>query len=153
FKTRSEVEKRYGSDALPSGSTLEDWPIGYDDLEPSYDAVEYALGVSGKAGNLRGTLDPGGNIYEGPRQREYPMPPLRRSGFTDLMMESAAGLGWKPFRPPAAINSQEYRGRPGCAYHGYCARGGCHISAKNSTAVTTIPEAVKTKNLTVFDRA
>jgi len=40
-----------------------------------------------------------------------------------------------------------------CAYHGYCATGGCHISAKNSTAVTTIPAAVQTKKLTIFDRA
>ena len=153
FKTRSEVEKRYGAGATPRGSTLEDWPISYDDLEPAYDAVEHELGVSGKAGNIQGEIDARGNVYEGPRRREYPMPPLRGSGFTDLMAKAATGLGWKPFRPPAAINSQEYRGRPGCAYHGYCARGGCHISAKNSTAVTTIPEAVKTKNLTVFDRA
>jgi gluconate 2-dehydrogenase alpha chain len=153
FKTRSEVEKRYGAAAIPLGSTLEDWPIRYDDLEPAYDAVEQELGVSGKAGNIQGKIDPRGNVYEGPRQREYPMPPLRGSGFTDLMADAATGLGWKPFRPPAAINSEEYRGRPGCAYHGYCARGGCHLSAKNSTAVTTIPEALKTKNLTVFDGA
>jgi len=153
FKTRSEAEKRYGAGAIPKGTTLEDWPITYDDLEPYYDFVEREVGVSGKAGNIRGTIDPAGNVYEGPRQREYPMPPLRGSGFTDHMVEAAIQLSWKPFRPPAAINSVEYRGRPGCAFHGYCGRGGCHISAKNSTAVTTIPEAVKTKNLTVFDYA
>ncbi len=115
--------------------------------------MEHEVGVSGKAGNLQGKPDPAGNVYEGPRQREYPMPPLRGSGFTDHMADVARQLGWKPFRPPAAINSQEYGGRPGCAFHGYCNRGGCHISAKNSTAVTTIPAALKTKNLTVFDRA
>ena len=91
---------------------------------------------------------PNGNIYEGPRQREYPMPPLRGSEFSEHMAEAARKLGWKPFRAPAAINSQPYKGRPGCAYHGYCGTGGCHISAKNSTAVTTIPDAQKTKNLT-----
>jgi gluconate 2-dehydrogenase alpha chain len=153
FKTRSEAKKRYGSSAIPARSTLEDWPITYNDLEPFYEIVEHEVGVSGKAGNIRGKIDPAGNVYEGARQREYPMPPLRGSGFTDHMAEVARKLGWKPFRPPAAINSQEYRGRPGCAFHGYCNRGGCHISAKNSTAVTTIPEALKTKNLTVFDRA
>jgi gluconate 2-dehydrogenase alpha chain len=153
FKARSEATKRYGASAIPARTTLEDWPITYDDLEPYYDIVEHEVGVSGKAGNLQGKLDPAGNVHEGPRQREYPMPPLRGSGFTDHMAEVARGLGWKPFRPPAAINSEEYRGRPGCAFHGYCNRGGCHISAKNSTAVTTIPAALKTKNLTVFDRA
>jgi len=153
FKTRSETIKRYGAGAIPKGTTLEDWPLDYDELEPYYDSIEYEVGVSGKAGNIQGKIDPEGNIFEAPRKREYPMPPLRGSGFTDHMGEVAKQLGWHPYRPPAAINSQEYQGRPGCAFHGYCNRGGCHISAKNSTAVTTIPAAVKTKNLTIFDHA
>ena len=138
---------------IPAGSTLEDWPVTYDELEPYYDRVEYELGVSGKAGNIQGRIDPAGNIFEGPRQREFPMPPLRGTEFSEHMAEAARKLGWHPFRPPAAINTQPYKGRPGCAYHGFCSTGGCQISAKNSTAVTTIPEAVKTKNLTIFDFA
>ena len=31
----------------------------------------------GKAGNIKGWIDPKGNIFEGPRRRDYPMPPLR----------------------------------------------------------------------------
>ena len=147
FRTRSEVIKRYGAGAIPAGTTLEDWPLTYDELEPWYDLVEYEVGVSGKAGNIQGKLDPRGNIFESPRRREYPMPPLRRAGYNEQMAQAAKQLGWNPFPGPAAINSQEYKGRPGCAFHGYCSRGGCHISAKNSTAVTTIPEAVKTGNL------
>src|SRR6266850_836197 len=153
FKVRSETIRRYGASRIPKGSTIEDWPLTYDELEPYYDHVEYEVGVSGKAGNIQGQLDPRGNVYEGPRRREYPMPALRGTGFCDHMADAARKLGWKPFRPPAAINSQDYGGRPGCAYHGFCSRGGCHIGAKNSTAVTTIPAALKTKNLTIFDRA
>lgn len=153
FRTRTETIRRYGVRAIPVGSTLEDWPVTYEELEPFYDRIEYEVGVSGKAGNIGGKLDPEGNVFEGPRRRDYPMPPLRGSEFTDHMAATARKLGWKPFRPPAAINSQPYRGRPGCAYHGFCATGGCHISAKNSTAVTTIPEALKTKNLTITDYA
>src|SRR6201996_6418118 len=153
FKTRSETIQRYGASLLPKGSTLEDWPVSYDELEPFYDIVEHEVGVSGKAGNIQGKLDPAGNVYEGPRQREYPMPPLRTCDFLDHMYKGATSLGWKPFHAPAAINSQPYRGRPACAYHGYCDRGGCHVRAKNSTCFTTIPEAQKTKNLTVFDGA
>ena len=153
FRAHSETLRRYGAGALPAGTTLEDWPLAYEDLEPYYDRVEREIGVSGKAGNLQGKIDPAGNVFEGQRQREYPMPPLRGTEFTERMAEAARKLGWHPFRPPAAINSQPYRGRPGCAYHGYCSFGGCHISAKNSTAVTTIPAAVKTKNLTIFDHA
>ena len=145
--------KRYGPNSIPKGSTVEDWPIGYDDLEPYYDIIEHEVGVSGRAGNIQGKLTGRGSNFEGPRQREYPMPPLRDTDFTDLMTKAGKSLGWNPFRGPAAINSQEYRGRPACAYHGYCDRGGCHVNAKNSTAVTTIPAAQKSKNLTIFDNA
>jgi gluconate 2-dehydrogenase alpha chain len=151
FKCRAEAIRRYGSGALPPGSTLEDWPVTYDELEPYYDTIEWEVGISGKAGNIQGTLDPRGNIFEGPRRREYPMPALRSTEFMDHMMATAKRLGWHPFHPPAAINTQAYHDRPGCAYHGYCGTGGCHVTAKGSTAVTTIPEAVKTKNLTIFD--
>ncbi len=153
FKTRSEAVQRYGIVSLPQGSTLEDWPIAYDDLEPYYDLVEWEVGISGKAGNIGGKLDPRGNIFEGPRRREYPMPPLHSTEFIDRMAGAARNLGWHPFHPPAAINTQLHNGRPGCAYHGFCGTGGCHVNAKGSTAVTTIPAAVKTKNLTIFDLA
>jgi gluconate 2-dehydrogenase alpha chain len=45
--------------------------------------------VSGQAGNINGTLDPRGNVFEGPRSRAYPMPPLRGTEFTDSMGEAA----------------------------------------------------------------
>jgi gluconate 2-dehydrogenase alpha chain len=153
FRTRSASIQRYGAVSIPQGSTLEDWPLTYADLEPYYDLVEYEIGVSGKAGNTMGRIDPRGNVYEGPRRREYPMPALRQTDFTGMMGEAARRLGWKPFHGPAAINSQPYGGRAACGYHGYCDSGGCHLSAKNSTAVTTIPAAMKTKNLAIHDNA
>jgi gluconate 2-dehydrogenase alpha chain len=149
FKVVSETTRRYGASRIPKGSTVEDWPFGLDELEPFYDTVEYALGVSGKAGNINGTVDYGGNIFEGARKREFPMPPLRSSEFTNMMSAAAKKLNWHPFPGPAAINSEVYGGRPGCVYHGYCNRGGCHVAAKNSTAVTTIPEAMKAGDLDV----
>ncbi len=153
FRSRSETVRRYGAGALPAGSTLEDWPLAYDDLEPFYDTVEWEVGVSGKAGNIQGKIDPRGNIFEGPRRREYPMPALRSTEFLDHMAAAAKRLGLHPFHPPAAINSQLRDHRPGCAYHGFCSAGGCHVSAKSSTAVTTIPAALATKNLKIFDLA
>jgi gluconate 2-dehydrogenase alpha chain len=56
FKTVSETIKRYGKSYIPEGSTVEDWPLSYEDLEPHYDTVEREVGVSGKAGNIRGKL-------------------------------------------------------------------------------------------------
>ena len=41
------MKSTYGS--IP-GTSLEDWPITYDDLEPYYEKAEYELGVSGLAG-------------------------------------------------------------------------------------------------------
>jgi gluconate 2-dehydrogenase alpha chain len=77
FKIRSESIRRYGPSSIPKGTTLEDMPVSYDELEPFYDTIEYEVGVSGRAGNIAGRIGPRGNVFEGPRQREYPMPPLR----------------------------------------------------------------------------
>ena len=57
FKVVSETTRRYGASRIPKGSTVEDWPFGLDELEPYYDKVEYEIGVSGKAGNIKGTID------------------------------------------------------------------------------------------------
>jgi gluconate 2-dehydrogenase alpha chain len=153
FKVVSETRRRYGASRIPKGSTVEDWPFGYDELEPYYDKVEYEVGVSGQAGNVGGKLDPRGNVFEAPRKRGYPMPPLRWTGFLEKMADSARGLGLKPFPGPAAINTRSYQGRSACMYHGFCNRGGCHVDAKNSTAVTTIPRAQVTGRLKVVTRA
>jgi gluconate 2-dehydrogenase alpha chain len=153
FAVVSQTTRRYGASRIPKASTVEDWPFGLDELEPYYDKVEYEIGVSGQAGNIRGRIDRRGNIFEGPRARDYPMPPLRGSGFTDMMGAAATALGWHPFPGPAAINSRSYQGRSACMYHGFCNKGGCHVDAKNSPAVTTIPKAQKTGRLQVVTRA
>src|SRR3990170_3707611 len=98
FKVVSETTRRYGASRIPKGSTIEDWPFGLEELEPYYDKVEYAIGVAGQAGNINGKIDRRGNIFEGPRAREYPMPPLRDTDFTERMAASARKLGWHPFR-------------------------------------------------------
>ena len=153
FRVVSETTRRYGASRIPEGSTVEDWPLDYEELEPSYEAVEREVGVSGQAGNVRGSIDPRGNQYEGPRSKEYPMPPLRWTAFLEGMANSARSLGWNPFPGPAAINTEFYEGRPGCVYHGHCAKGGCHVDAKSATYVTTIPKALETGNLQVISRA
>ena len=153
FKVVSETRRRYGASRVPAGSTVEDWPFGLDELEPYYDKVEYEVGVSGQAGNIGGKLDPKGNPFEGPRKRAYPMPPLRGTEFLDRMTAAARSLGWHPFPGPAAVNSRPYQNRSACMYHGFCNRGGCHVDAKNSTAVTTIPRAQATGHLKVVTRA
>jgi gluconate 2-dehydrogenase alpha chain len=153
FKVVSETRRRYGTSRIPTGSTVEDWPFGLDELEPFYDKVEYEIGVSGQAGNINGTIDARGNTFEGPRKRAYPMPPLRPTEFLEKMTTAARSLGWHPFPGPAAVNSRTYQNRSACMYHGFCNRGGCHVDAKNSTAVTTIPRAQATGHFKVVTRA
>src|SRR5580704_15648471 len=76
FRARSHTVERYGTSAIPANSSLADWPLSYADLEPFYDRAEYDLGVSGKAGNIQARKVDGGNPFEAPRNREYPLPPL-----------------------------------------------------------------------------
>src|SRR5262247_2752821 len=71
----------------------------------------------------------------------------------EKMIAAGKSLGWHTFAAPAAITSRAYEGRPGCAYHGYCIGAGCHINAKSSTAVTTIPKAMKAGKFTVVTEA
>ena len=77
---RSHLESRYGRNAVPAEMTIDDYPVSYDELEPYYDRFEKLCGISGKAGNLRGRIIAGGNVFEGPRQNEYPNKPLVRPG-------------------------------------------------------------------------
>jgi gluconate 2-dehydrogenase alpha chain len=67
FRIRSVLTDRYGADSIPDTMTIQDWPVGYDDIEPYYDRFEKLCGVSGQAGNLRGEMVAGGNPFEGPR--------------------------------------------------------------------------------------
>ncbi len=149
FKVVSETRKKYGQNRLPEGTTVEDWPFAYEELEPYYDKVEYTIGISGQAGNVKGKKNTAGNIFEGERVREYPMKPLRGSPFTELMGSAAQNLEWNPFQGPAAITTELFDGRPPCQYHGFCNKGGCHVQAKSSTAFNVIPKAVDTGNLEV----
>ncbi len=153
FQTRTEVVRRLGEGAIPAGATLEDWPLDYGELEPYYDRVEYLFGISGKAGNIRGTIDPRGNVFEGPRDREYPLPPLRRTGHQDMMDSAARRLGWHPFPGPAGIRSQPYEGLPACEYRGFCTANACHANAKAGVHLSAIPQAERTGNLRVVTRA
>jgi gluconate 2-dehydrogenase alpha chain len=149
FRYRSHHLERYGEDKIPAGALIQDWPLTYDELEPFYDRVDYDIGVSGQAGNIRGEIQPGGNPFEGPRARPYPLPPLARSIVSEMFAKTTAEMGYHPFPQPTAILSQAYtdisgRTRAGCLYCGYCVRYGCEVDAKASANVSHIPLALRT---------
>lgn len=149
FNYRSHHIDRYGEDKLPEGNTIQDWPVSYDELEPYYDAFEYDTGVSGQAGNLMGNLIEGGNPFEGPRARPYPVPPLQTSIPAEMFAGAARNMGLHPFPQPSSILSQAYtdiggRIRSGCLYCGFCTRFGCEVDAKSSAFTAHIPLALNT---------
>jgi gluconate 2-dehydrogenase alpha chain len=77
FLTKSHNQQRYGKKSVSDYDlTVQDWGITYDELEPHYDQFDKLCGTSGKAGNLKGQIQPGGNPFEGPRSSEYPTPPM-----------------------------------------------------------------------------
>jgi gluconate 2-dehydrogenase alpha chain len=149
FRSRTLTAARYGTPAIPAGSTVADWPLSYDELEPFYDLVEKAIGVSGQEALVGEERDPRGNPFEGRRSHGYPMPPLRRTGWAQLMADAGTRLGWHPYPAPAAINTEVYNGNPMCTYCGFCQSNGCYVNAKGSTAATVIPSAEATGRLRV----
>ena len=153
FRAKSHTIERYGASAIPADSSLVDWPLSYGELEPYYDRAEYELGVSGKAGNLQGKKIDGGNVFEAPRRREYPLPPLLVEEAAQVFDGASRKLGYHPFSTPRAILSQPYKDRPGCTYCGFCQAFGCHVGAKSSILVTKLPEADSTGNFKLITNA
>jgi choline dehydrogenase-like flavoprotein len=107
-----------------------DWPIGYDDLRPHYEKVEWEFGLSGECGPYA------------PEQYALPMPPHRMNWHAQVLARGARKLGAHPFAPPIAINSQERDGRPACIYCGWCGSG-CPTEAKATSANTYLARAGK----------
>jgi len=118
-----------------SGTGFADWPISYQDLEPYYTKVEWEVGVSGLAN---------ASPFDPPRTKPYPMPPLPVKSSGVLFERGARKLGLHPFPAPLGINSQPYRGRPGCAHCGFCIGFGCEVQAKSPSLYSMIPEAEAT---------
>lgn len=153
YRARSRTIERYGAAAIPADSSLVDWPLTAAELEPYYDRAEYELGVSGKAGNVGGRKVDGGNPFEAPRKRDYPLPPLLVEKAAQLFDDAGRKLGYHPFSTPRAILSEPYQNRPGCTYCGFCQAFGCHVGAKSSILVTKLPEADSTGNFKLITNA
>jgi gluconate 2-dehydrogenase alpha chain len=144
FRAHTSTLERYGEEAVPEDSTLADWPLSYDELEPYYDKVEKAIGVSGLACRVDGKPPRReGNPFEGRRSDEYPLPPLRDFAGGELFSAGAESLGYHPYKVPAAVTSREYDGRSACTYCGWNSGYGCRFGAKSSTLVSTIPKALE----------
>jgi gluconate 2-dehydrogenase alpha chain len=147
FEYRTHLEQRYGKGFLPENSTIQDWGVTYAELEPYYTQWEKTFGIAGKAGNLNGVIQPGGNPFEGPRSEEYPQSPNNIAYGPTLFKQAADQLGFKTFPYPTANSPGVYANPDGqvlapCNYCGFCERFGCHVGAKATPLTTVIPTAL-----------
>jgi gluconate 2-dehydrogenase alpha chain len=154
FELLSRTTEKYGAARLPEDHAIQDWGISYDDLESHYARADLLLGVSGKAGNIRGKQIAGGNIFEGWRSAEYPTPPTKIPYFSAVFGEAAKSLGYHPYPVPAATTSRSYTNpdgvsRAGCTYCGFCETFGCMIGAKAQPTNILLPVIAKRKNVSI----
>jgi len=154
FELLTKTAAKYGANALPEDHAVRDWGITYDELEPFYTRVDKLLGSSGQAGNIRGKLINGGNIFEGWRSEEYPTPPTKVPYFSSLFRDAAKSLGYHPYPAPSANISRAYTNpdgisRGGCTYCGFCGRFGCMVGAKAQPTNVLLPIIQKRKNVSL----
>ncbi|HZU74393.1 MAG TPA: GMC family oxidoreductase [Acidimicrobiales bacterium] len=131
------LASRYG---VPEGSSLADWPITYDDLEPFYARAEWDVGVAG---------DGSAHANRGPRSVGYPLPPPPWNPEAEVLAGGAAKLGLDVGPVPLLINTERHQGRGRCVQCGQCIGFACPSDAKNGTHNTVLVRAVATGNAQV----
>jgi choline dehydrogenase-like flavoprotein len=129
---------------VPAGSSLADWPIGYDELAPYYQRAEWEIGVAG---------DSVASARHWRRDKDFPMPavPLNHQGA--LLRRGAAALGWETLSAPLLINTVPYGGRAACIQCQHCVGFACPSNAKNGTHNTMIPRALATGRCVLVSEA
>jgi gluconate 2-dehydrogenase alpha chain len=158
FELLSRTIEKYGSKRLPEDHAIQDWGVTYDELEPYYTRAELLMGISGKAGNIRGEKIEGGNVFEGWRSTEYPTLPTKIPYFSALFRDATKKLGYHPYPNPAATTSKPYTNpdgvsRSACFYCGFCERFGCMVGAKAQPTNTLLPVIQKRKNVSIRTRS
>lgn len=128
------MASKYG---IPEGSSLADWPISYEMLEPFYERAEWELGAAGDGDSIQ---------HQIPRKRNYPLRPVTPSPQTVALENAAQQLGWVTTPVPLLINTEPYGGRSACIGCKYCVGFACPTDAKSGTQNTVIPRAIATGN-------
>jgi choline dehydrogenase-like flavoprotein len=128
------MASKYG---VPEASSLADWPISYETLEPFYERAEWELGAAGDGNAIQ---------HQIPRKRNYPLRPVPPSPQTVALQKAAQQLGWVTTPVPLLINTEPYGGRSACIGCKYCVGFACPTDAKTGTQNTVIPRALATGN-------
>lgn len=132
--TRNDFRLRSIVGELP-GTSLADWPITYDELEPYYARIEWAFGVSGQAG---------ANAFESERSGDYPCPPLPLSHYAKNFQRGCDALGWNSFPTPQAALSRPHNGRSPTVISAFAQQHGDPSGTRSSALNVFVPDAVAT---------
>ena len=115
FKPRST----YG---LLEDTTLIDWPLTFEEIEPYYEKAEFKMGVTGTHG----------------------IPASLETSNYKVLRAGGQRVGYKEITTTrTAINPVARDGRSGCLQIGFC-HSGCKVGAKWSTLYTEVPKAEMT---------
>ena len=118
----------------------EDWPVDYQEIAPWFTKAERYMGVASTIQNRPSNPD-----------GEY-LPPIPWRCF-DYIIQKAGGKIGVPYLPDRCAQlTVGHNGHPPCHYCGNCSRG-CDVGAFFSPTWFTIPDAEKTKNLTLVTNA
>ena len=129
---------KYG---VPDGSSLADWPISYDELEPWYAVAERMIGVSGNAATMQ---------HLPPFKDDYPMPPIPSGIPGDILKSGIDSLRWRSCTVPLAINSISYQRRGSCRQCEECVGFACQYDAKNGSHNTWLVRGNDSGNLDIL---
>ena len=123
-----------------AGTSLADWPLTYDDLEPYYLRAEREIGVAGLAG---------ANPFEGQRGGAFATPPVPPTRAALRFADAARRLGYTPYPTPAAVLTRTRGERNACNLCGRCSHYDCLRRAKGTTRDSVLARAAKTGRLDV----
>ncbi len=106
------------------GANIVDWAISYEDLEPYYEKVERAVGVSGEVQKHK--------FLEPRSTPNFPYSALVTNGVTKWFDKACEDLNIESFATPRSILPSSALGRNGCSYSNFCGSYACATGAKGS---------------------
>jgi gluconate 2-dehydrogenase alpha chain len=124
--------------------------VTWDEIEPYYDQFENIYGVGGKAGNLEGEIQAGGNPHEGPRSARVSESPDAPHSARRNLCESRKRAWLRPLPGPAAAMTRDYKNlykvmMLECHRGGYCSSHVCAQGAKANPLSAVLPALYKQK--------
>jgi choline dehydrogenase-like flavoprotein len=114
----------------------DDWPIGYEDLQPYYDRVDRLIGIFGNRDNLPNHPD---GIF---------MPPPRPRCYELVVKQAADRMGIWCIAGRLSVITRRLGNRAPCHYCGQCNRG-CMTNSNFSSPNVLLFPAQRTGRLTI----